>query len=127
VLEVKEGNPRAFTEYSVDATRIESESAEPALEVGDVVTVNHWRLQVEVAVTEPKSRLDDRCPRLMSADSVGAQATLTLEHGDGALSLRAIGSSDALRHQKTEPPQARLKVDNHGTGGTGGERKHKGV
>jgi len=72
----------------VDATRIKTEGAQPALQLGDVVTVQHRPTSIEDAIAEPEAGLDNGRPSLASAYAVGPEAPLALEPADRLLGPR---------------------------------------
>ncbi len=81
-LEVAERTRSIGTEDSIDATCVESEAAEAELEVGHVVAAQHRGMQVEVAVAQPVSGLDQRRQRVFVDEAVFMEAAFGLEAGD---------------------------------------------
>jgi hypothetical protein len=64
------------------------------LQLGDVVTPQHWSPAVQEAVAEPKTGFDQGVPGLRAAHAVDAQATQALEglHGGaGSRSENTVG------------------------------------
>ena len=59
-------------EDAVLAAGVEAESVQAALQLGDVVTAEHRPAEIEEAVTQPVRTLDQRAPRLGTADAVDA-------------------------------------------------------
>jgi hypothetical protein len=49
-LEFRDGRCGVRSEDAIDPTGIEAQSAKAELEIGYVVTAEHWRVEVEVAI-----------------------------------------------------------------------------
>src|SRR5579872_5052956 len=73
-LQVGQGPGRVRPEDPVDLAGVESESAQPALQVSDVVAPDHGLALIQTAIAEPVAGFDDRRPGLGAADAVDAQA-----------------------------------------------------
>src|SRR5207237_9234562 len=78
-LELGQRRRGTDAEDAVDAAGVEAESAEPALEHGDVVTPERRRAVVKEPVAETPAGLDQGRPRLAAADAVDAQPARLLE------------------------------------------------
>jgi len=62
------------------------------LQIGDVVTSERGRGVVQQPVTEVVAGLDQRTPRLGTADAVDAEASAFLERPDGSLGRGPVGA-----------------------------------
>ena len=62
---------------------------QPSLQVGDIVTAQLRRFQIEETVAQFESGLDDGKPGLLVADTAAVQATSLLEPRDGGFGGRA--------------------------------------
>jgi hypothetical protein len=78
-LELFEGPGGAGPEDPVDPPAVEAESAEPRLQLGDIVATQVRRRQEQQPITKVPTGLDERGPRLLVALSVAAQTTIGLK------------------------------------------------
>ena len=69
-LELGERAGGVGAEDAVFLAGIEAERVEAALELDDVVAAEHGAADVEHPVTEAKTALDQRGPRLVTADTI---------------------------------------------------------
>src|SRR5262249_7416328 len=72
-----------LTEDAVFATGVEPERVQPMLELGDVVAPQHRLAEVQGAIPERETALDQRRPRLRAAQPVDLEAALFLEGAYG--------------------------------------------
>ena len=108
-LELPERGLGLGPEDAVLAAGVEAEPVEPALQLGDVVAAQHRPAQVEQPVAEREAALDERAPRLRSADAVDAQAARCLERR--APRSRSRRRSHRRPRSRTRPrPDALLEV-----------------
>src|SRR5690606_15712344 len=121
-LEVSDRGPGPRTEDAVDPTGVESERAEPQLELGDVVAAHHRRTQAHQPIAQTELRFDQSSPGSGVADAVAAQAGLLLEPADrrsrplAELARRVAGGVPG----RGETP---LQVGHGGPDGAGAQRK----
>lgn len=110
-LKVHQSSGGIGTHHAVDAHRVESQLCEPALEFGDIVAAKHRRCEIDQAVTEAITSVDQRVPRVAATDAVYVEALVGLERLDGLLGDQAKNTIGGPRGV----PQARestLKVAN---------------
>jgi hypothetical protein len=72
VLELGNGGVGVVAKDPVDAPWVESESAQPPLHVGDVVSLQHRTSAVKEPVAQTEAGLNQARPSLASADAVNA-------------------------------------------------------
>lgn len=84
-LEVLDRPGGVAAQDPIDASGIEAEPSQPALELGDVLASEHRALQVEQPVAEVVPGLDQLSPGHGADDAVDVDAVTVLERGDGAL------------------------------------------
>ena len=97
----------ALAQDAVDPAGVEAERAQPALQVGDVVTAQRGIPAIEQAVAQPVARLDQRGPRLLAADAVDAQAARGLEGAARFLGVfleAAAGVAGRVEARRGEAP-----------------------
>ena len=98
---------RALAEDAVDPAGVETERAQPALQVGDVVAAQGGIAAVEQPIAEPVPGLDQRRPRLLAADPVDAQAACRLERAArllGAVIEAPAGVAGGIEPRRGEAP-----------------------
>ena len=83
------------SEDAVLAAGVEPERVQPTLELGHVVAAQHRLTEVEQPVAERVAALDERGPRLRSADAVDADPPPGLERAHGLLGARVVSAVDA--------------------------------
>ena len=113
-LELAEGDRGQIAEDAVHPAGVESESAQPLLELGHVVAPQHGGAPVEEAVAEAAPRLDQRRPGLRAADTVDPQAPAVLEGLDGGSGAGAEASLRVDALGEGQPLEAVLDVGHRG-------------
>ena len=109
-LELGQCVGRVGTEDPVHPPRVEAEAAEPALELGHVVTPEVGATQVERPVAEHPAGLDERVPRDVIAHAVRRQAVILLERGDRGARLVAVVAPLRARRSEAGGRQPPLEV-----------------
>jgi hypothetical protein len=109
-LKLEHRSLRVFAEDAVDAAGVEAEGAQPALEVGHVVTTQRGRGVVQEPVAEVVAGLDQGTPRLRAADAVDAETPALLEGTDGALGRRPVDAGPVRAALVAGRPEPRLEV-----------------
>ena len=120
-LEVRDGRGRQRAPDAIDATHGKPQRAEHALHIGDVVTAQLRRPQIQQPIAQPLSSLNQQRPGLGTADAVDVDGTLLLERLDGFGSCRVVRSGDGAG-PVARRAQAVLQVSNVRTSGTDAER-----
>lgn len=97
VLKLDHGVDRRRAKNAVDAPGVKAERAQPALELSDVVALEHWDPQVQEPVAQKVASLDQGSPGLGSADSVDAEAPTALKLTDCRSGLLIEGYGRLVR------------------------------
>ena len=109
------------TEDAILAPSVKTEHVQAALEGCDVVAADERAAQVEEAVTELVSALDERVPRLGAADTVDAQPALDLELADRVLGLGPEPVGLVGEHAEPGAGEAGLQLGDGAPGSAGSE------
>jgi hypothetical protein len=109
-LKLGESDVRAVPKNPVHPARIEPESAQTPLYLGDVVSLQHGNAPVQKSVAKAKTGFHEARPGLAAAYSIHAQAPLGLKflHGSGC-----VGTEDpkgVLALLEPKPPESFLHV-----------------
>jgi hypothetical protein len=99
--------------HPVDASGVESQRAQASLEIHHVVAAQIGRTQVQQAITEPVTSLDEAGPGLPTAYPVGHEAASLLKGPDGRLGFGAENAVFAGDRQ-TLGEKSPLEVDDCG-------------
>ena len=126
VLEISDGTFRVGSEDAVEPSGIETEAAEPLLEIGDVVASGHRGPQVDHAIAEPIVRIDERGPGLTCADAVLDEAPRGLELAQRLLGV-VIEPFRVTGLAKSGRAQASMEIANPRTVVTAAERQAGGL
>lgn len=78
-LKLPECKRRGVPKDAVDPARIEPESPEPLLKLGDVITAQHWGSPIEEPISQCEAGLDQSVPSLRTTDAVHSEAPKMLE------------------------------------------------
>ena len=107
-MEVEQRPTRGRAEDPVGPTAVETEVVEAPLEVGDIVTAQHRRVEHQQSITEDPARFDQRQPGGFVTGPTAVETTLVLERGNcglgddtkqprlSAIRLKAGGTESAL-------------------------------
>jgi hypothetical protein len=101
------------SEDPVDPSWIESKTAQPPLQLSDIVTLQHGAATIKESITETKASLDKTRPSLAVANTLPAKAPLGLEHLHSRHRPRAVGTELVVSTFEPEPLEPLLQV-NHG-------------
>ena len=118
-LELSQPRCCPASEDPVDASYVETESREPPLQLGDVVTAQHELAVVEEAVTELEARLDKSRPGLRPASRIDPEAAKVLESLDRRSSAGTEDPGLIGNYVDPQCGQARLQVRDRWPGVTG--------
>lgn len=105
-LEVEQRSERVRSEDAIDLSRIESESVQSSLQVGDIVAPEHREPVVEESPAKTMPRLHQGAPGLGADDAVRPEIPAALERDDGgvgALTEVADHVGPAFEAQRGEP------------------------
>ena len=109
-LKVFERPGREGAEDAVDASAVETESAELALQRGDIVATHVGGDQLQRTVTEAPGSLDERQPRGFVADVLLSQAVRALERPYGGVGRRAVGGGLGAGYREAGAAEPTLQV-----------------
>lgn len=122
-LKVPERCRSSVAEDPVDAPTVKPESTQPLLQLGDVVTAQHWSPAIEESVSEQEARFDQCVPSLTSTGAINAQAPPMLEGFDRRPGRGTEGPVHVVGGHEPERRQPPLEVADRCPGGAFGQRK----
>jgi hypothetical protein len=96
-------------EDPVDPSGVESEVAQPQLEVGNVVAPEHGPLEAEQSAPDLEAGFDERRPGRQIADAGDRKVPLTLEPPDSVGGPRVV-AADIVRRRVTPSLEPALQV-----------------
>src|SRR5204862_1527621 len=109
-LELGQRGGGVWSEDAVFLAGVEAEHVEPTLELRDVVTPQHRTTDVEHPAAESEPALDERGPRLASADAVDPERAPFLEHAQLALGRGSEVPELVERQWVTEREETTLEI-----------------
>jgi hypothetical protein len=105
-LKFAEGGRRQVTEDPVDPAGVETQCAQPLLQLSDIVASDHGGSAVQETVTQSSACFDQRRPGLWTTDAVDPETAPMLEGLDrcsGAVAEPALSVDGAGQAEGVEP------------------------
>jgi len=105
-LEFTEGGGGQVAEDPVDSAGVETQCAQPLLQLSDVIASDHRGSAVQETIAQSPARLDQGRPRLWTTDTVDPETPTMLEGLDGrpgTVAELALGIDGAGEAEGVEP------------------------